>query len=164
MPSTSRGREVARRNLVDIKGRRVGSEDRISLRHPVEIGEHPLLELHLLEYRFNHEIGRTYRVELRDPFDQSDAALHLVSAEPAARHRRAVVGGDPVEALLQQVAPSLDNRDRDPGIGKTHRDAAAHRAGADNRAARDRARLCSLWYSGYSSRLALGEEDVALGL
>src|SRR6516225_8411749 len=141
VPSTSRGREVARA---------ISSTSRVDV----------LVARTALAFATR---SRSANTRFLSSISSNTASI-TKSAAPTARHRRAVVGGDTVEALLQQVAPSLDNRDRDPGIGKTHRDAAAHRAGADNCAARDRARLRSLWYSGYSSRLALGEEDVALGL
>ncbi len=65
---------------------------------------------------------------------------------------------------MQEVAAGLDDGDRDPGIGKAHRNAAAHRAGADDRGAGDRARPGSLRNAGHPSGLALGEENVALRL
>ena len=89
------------RDLVDIEGRGVGGEHRARLCQAVEIGKDPLFEVHLLEHRLDHDIGRGYRVELGDAVDQRHPALHLVGGEPAARHRRAIVGGNPVEAFLQ---------------------------------------------------------------
>ena len=85
-------------------------------------------------------------------------------AEPAARDGGAVIGGDPVEPLAQQIVAGLDQGDRDPGIGKAHGDAAAHRAGADHRRPRDRTRLCLGRDARHLRRLALGEKDVPLGL
>ena len=81
---------------------------------------------------------------------------------PPAGDCRAVICGDSVEPFLQEVAAGLDDGDRDAGIGETHRDAAAHRAGADDHARCDRARLCRFRHIGHLRRLALGEEDVAL--
>ena len=98
------------------------------------------------------------------PRDQGDAPLHLLGRQPAARGGRAVIAGNPIEPLLQEIGAGLDEGDRDAGIGKAHRDAAAHRAGADDRGLRDRPRLRSLRDAGDLGRLALGEEDMALRL
>ncbi len=129
-------------DLVDVEGRGVGGEQRPRLRHPVELGEDPFLEVHLLEHRLDHDIGMRRRIEPDGAVDQAHAALDLAGGEPAAGGGRPVIGGDPVEPLLQSVAAGLDQRDRDAGIGEAHRDAAAHRAGADHRGAVDRPRLC----------------------
>ena len=104
-------------------------------------------------------------VEPDDTVDQTHAALHLAGGEPAARNGRPVIGGDPVEPLLQPVAAGLDQGDRDAGIGKAHRDAAAHRAGADHGGpiAIGRGRVPS-GHARDLGRLALGEEDVPLRL
>jgi len=65
---------------------------------------------------------------------------------------------------LQQVASGLDNGDGDAGVGEAHRNAATHRAGPDDRAARDRARLCPIRDARHFGRLALGEKDMTLRL
>jgi len=150
------------RDFVDIERRGIGGEHRPRLCHAIEIGEDPLFEVHLLEHRLDHEIGGTYRIEFGDPVDQRYTTLHVVGPEPAARNGGAVVGCDTVEALLQEVGAGLDDRDRDAGIGEAHRDATAHRAGADDRARHNGARLCSLWDTGHPCRLALGKENVTL--
>ncbi len=68
---------------------------------------------------------------------------------------------DPAEPAVQRRLLRLDHRHRDAGVGEAHRDAAAHRAGADHRRPRDRPRLVPFG-SRDLLRLALGEEGVAL--
>ena len=58
----------------------------------------------------------------------------------------------------------LDDRHRNAGIGEVHRDAAAHRAGADHRRALDLARGDVLADARHLGGLALGKEDMALRL
>ena len=57
MPATSCGRRVACGDPVDVERGRVGREDRAGLRHAVERGEHLLLDRHVLEHRFDDEVG-----------------------------------------------------------------------------------------------------------
>ena len=51
-------------------------------------------------------------VEADGAGNQPQAPLHLLGAKSAARHCRAVIGGDPVAPLLQQVVAGLDHRHR----------------------------------------------------
>ncbi len=95
-------------DLVDVEGRGVGGEQRARLGNPVEIGEHPLFEFHLLEHGLDHDIGFGRRVDSDHAGDQAHAAIHLLGGEPAARHCGAVIGGDPVAAFLQQILAGLD--------------------------------------------------------
>ena len=96
---------------------------------------------------------------------QPAAPLHILGAEPAARHRRPVVGGNSVTPLLQLLVARLDQRDRNAGIGKAHRNAAAHRTGAEHRRAGNRARFGTrrAYWAPLPPRV-LGEEDMALRL
>ena len=122
------------------------------------------LDRHLLEHGLDHDIGRAACLERSDTGDAVHAAFHLGAGEPAAAYGRAVVGGYPVEALLQQVTAGFDNRDRDAGIGEAHRDAAAHCAGTDDRSRCNRPRLRRIGHTRYFRRLALGEKNVPLRL
>ena len=58
----------------------------------------------------------------------------------------------------------LDQRDRDTGIGKGHRDAAAHGAGADDGDALDIARLRAVGNAGDLGGFTLREKGIALSL
>ncbi len=146
------------------EGRGVGREESPGLGDPIELGKDPLFERHLLEHGLDHDIGIAGRVDCDGAADKAHAAVHIVGAEAAAGHRAAIIGGDPLASLLQPILAGLDQGDRDPGIGKTHRDAAAHRAGADDGGARDRPRPGAFGHSGHLRRFALGEEDMALRL
>ncbi|MNN79872.1 hypothetical protein D3C81_1965560 [compost metagenome] len=42
---------------IDVQAGCIGGEDRARLAHLVEGAEHLLLDLHLLEHRFDHQVG-----------------------------------------------------------------------------------------------------------
>ena len=135
---------------------------RPGLGNPVEIGEHPLFEFHLLEHGLDHDIGFCSRIDSDHTADQAHSPIHILRGEAAARHCGAVIGGDAVAAFLQQVLAGLDQCDGNAGIGEAHGDAAAHRARADDRRAADRARLGARGHVRHPPRLALGEKYMAL--
>ena len=84
--------------------------------------------------------------------------------ERAALHRHLVVLLDRRHAALERGLVVLDDRHRNADIGEVHRDAAAHRAGADHGRALDLARRDVLADARDLRGLALGEEDMALRL
>ena len=57
VPSTSSGRLVIRGDRVDVEVGGVGGEDRAGLGDRVEPLEDAFLEVHVLEHRFDHEVG-----------------------------------------------------------------------------------------------------------
>ncbi len=66
------------------------------------------------------------------------------------------------EAAVERLLLDLEERDRDAGIGEVHRDAAAHRARADDAGGLDRALRRVGRHVLHLGGLALGEEVVAL--
>ncbi len=95
------------------------------------------------------------------------SAMRLAGASAGMPPRAAVASQffciTPMTAL-ELLLGGLDQGHRHAGIGKRHRDTAAHGAGADNGDARDRARLGTFRNARDLGRLALGEEGVALRL
>ena len=85
-------------------------------------------------------------------------------AEPALLHRGRVVLPDHRQAAVERLLAHLDHAHRDAGIGEVHGDAAAHGAGADHRRRLDRPHRRLLGHVRDLGHLALGEEDVDLGL
>src|SRR5205809_64717 len=63
----------------------------------------------------------------------SGALLHLLGAEAAALDAGLVIRADPLHAAIQRLLGGVGDLHGIAVIGKTHRDPAAHRAGADNR-------------------------------
>ena len=56
-PMTASGRFVAARDLVDVQARSVGGEDRALLDDAVELAEHLLLDVHVLEHGLDDEVA-----------------------------------------------------------------------------------------------------------
>ena len=65
-------------------------------------------------------------------------------------------------AAIERLLRGLDDRDRDAGLQEVHRDAATHRARADDADLLDRAQRRALGDVIDLGGLALGEEQVAL--
>ena len=79
----------------------------------------------------------------------------------ALLQRALVVLADGAEALVERLLLHLEQHHRDAGVGEVHRDAAAHRAGADDAdLAIGRSRRV-FGHVGDLGRRALGREDVA---
>ena len=148
------------RDLVDVEGRRVGRQDRVLLAEPVELAEDLPLEAHLLEDGLDDEVDVPEPVPVRRPADAGHAGVHLALGELALAHRRCVVLLDDGEPLVDQALLAVDEDDREARVREDHRDAAAHRPGAEHGDALD----------GQGRRvgrdvrdlrgLSLGEEDV----
>jgi len=112
---------------------------------------------------FDHDVGVGDPVEIGGTGDAGEPCVGFVRGEAAARRCAVVMLGHRVEAARERFAIGLDDGHGHAGIGEAHGDAAAHGAGADHRCPRDVARL-RIGEFGELGRLALGKEDVALGL
>src|SRR5213593_635094 len=153
-----------RGDLVDVERGRVGGQHGARLRHLVEPGEHVLLDGHLLEHRLDDEIGVGESVEVGGALDQAHALLDVVLGQPTLGRRRLVILAHHAEAAIERLPGDLDHRHRNTDVGEVHRDAAAHRAGADHGRLADLRRRRLRGHVGNLGRLALGEEEVTLGL
>ncbi len=150
------------RDLVDVQARSVGGEDRALLDDAVELAEHLLLDVHVLEHGFDHQVAVRQRFELQRAAQQAHALLDVLGLELAALRGGLVVLADHAEAAIERVLLRFDQRHRHADVREVHRDAAAHRAGADDADLLDRDRRSVLRHVRHFPHLALGEEHVAL--
>ena len=161
-PITCSGPLGDRGDLVDVQVGGVGGEDRARLGDRVELAEHLLLDVHVLEHRLDDEIAVGQRVEIERRAEQAHARLDVGLLEPALLRGVLVVAADGGEAAVERVLLRFDDRHRDADVDEIHRDAAAHRAGADDADLLDRQRRRVVRHVGDLPDLALGEEHVAL--
>ena len=124
---------------VDVDARGVGVQQRAGLHDLVELLEHLLLDRDALEHRLDDHVALADVVITGDGLDQREAAVHLGLAEAATPHTRLVIAADALEAAIERLLADFEELHRKPELGKAHRDAAAHRAGADDRRGLDRA-------------------------
>ena len=130
----------------------------------VEPLEHALLDVHVLEDRFDDEIGLGQGAEV-----ERGESLPIRSSTSAIVSRPflavvLVVAAHDGDAAVERLLRGLDDRDRDAGAEEIHGDAAAHGAGADHADAADRRVGSSAADVGDLRRLPLGEEHVPLRL
>ena len=119
-------------DLVHVQRGRIRCEDRAGLGDAVELAEEVLLYVHPLEHGFDDDVGIARRVEVGARSEERHALVHLLLLQPALRHGGRIVlfyfFQTPVERFLRRVG----NGDRDADVDEAHRDAAAHRARADD--------------------------------
>ena len=128
----------------------------------VELAEHVLLHIHVLEDRFDDEIAIREILELERAFEERHALLDVVHRETAALCAALVVLANDVEAAIERILLRLDDRHGDADIGEVHGNAAAHRAGADDADLPDRDDRRVFRHIGNLPHLSLGEEHIAL--
>ena len=152
-----------RGDLVDIEVGGVGGKDGALGRDPIELGEHLLLKVHVLEHRFDHKIGARRIAE-------ADAASDARDASPGLGLRDATLGEPRLDLLaaigqraVAGLGADLHQAHGEAVLGKGESDAAAHGAAADHRHLADLARRHALRQIGQAARLALGKEHVAEG-
>jgi hypothetical protein len=146
--------------LVDVERRRVRREDGVGPRDLREIGERRLLQIHVLEDRLDDDVHLIETVVRRGRRDERHRLVDLRRGHLALRPRHVVVPADRRESALQRRLIDVFQEHRDAGVRVGHRDAAAHRAGAEDRGAPDVLRRRALRDAGDFRRLALGKEHV----
>ena len=146
---------------VDVERRRVRREDRAGLGDVVQCREHLLLDGHVLEHRLDDEVRVAEIVVVERRREQRHVLRDVGRARAALFRRALVVGADLRHAPVERAGIDLEQRDRNARRQEVHRDAAAHRAGADDRDALDRAHGVVSAHAGNARRRALGEERVA---
>ena len=164
MPSTSCGRLVTFAISSMLRYDVLEASTAPGLAYLSSLPEHFLLDRHGLEHGFDHQVSVLDVLEADHAVDQAHALGRRIGRDAAARGGRLVVLLHHAHAALELLFAGLDQRDRDAGIGKRHRDAAAHGAGADDGDALDLARLGAFGHAGDLGGLALGEEGVTLRL
>src|SRR3546814_3728581 len=108
------------------------SSDVCSSDLPVEPGEDVRLDVHALIDGFDDEIGVSKRGEVEAGRYQRHALFHLRTRHPPLGGRRLIVAADGGDAAIQRFLAGFDQRDGDARVQEVHRDAAAHRARADD--------------------------------
>ena len=149
-------------DLVDVQVGGVRGQQRARPCDPVELAEDALLQFHVLEHGLDHEVALGDRVLVRAAVEQRHSFLDLVGREASADRAALVVAPHRGQAPVESVAVLLDDRYRKPRVGEGHRDAAAHRAGAEHADAANVPDRCVGGDVGNLARRALGEEVVAL--
>jgi hypothetical protein len=150
-----------RGDLVHVERRRVRREDRPRLHDLVELPEHLFLDRHVLEDGLDDDVGLTDVVVGQGRLDQAHALLDVFHRHPALLRRTFVVLADRRHAAVERVLLHLEQLHRDAGIDEVHRDAAAHRAGADHRCQLDVAHRRVGRHVGNLARRTLAEERMA---
>ncbi len=161
-PMTHSGRLVAAGDLVDVEIRSVGGEDGALLDDLVELAEHVLLHVHVLEHGFDDQVAVGELLQLERAGQQAHALLDVFRLELAALRGGLVVLADHAQAALQRFLFGLHDGDGDADVREVHRDAAAHGAGADDADLGDRQRRRVGRHIRNLPHFALGEEHVAL--
>jgi hypothetical protein len=134
MPMTLSGRDVTG-DLVDVERRGVRREDRAGLADLVELAEDRLLQLHVLEHRFDDEVAVGEVRLLGGAGDQRHPLLDGLGGDGPPRGRPLVVPAHDAQTPIECLLVALDDGHRDADVGEVHRDAPAHRAGAEDAAA-----------------------------
>ena len=162
MPTTSAGSRGGSRDLVEVEVGRVGSEDRAGLGDLVEPAEHLLLHVHVLVHRLDDEVAVGERGEIERRRQQPHGLGHLLFGQLPLRRAGLVILAHQAGAAVERLVAHLDDRHGDARRQEVHRNAAAHRAGADHSDLADRARFGVFGQAIDLGRLALGEEEIAL--
>ena len=95
-------------------------------------------------------------------FEQPHRLFDLLAGHPALGRGRLVILAHHAGAAVERFLRHFDDRHRDPGRQEIHRNAAAHRPGADHADLLDVARMGVLGDIVDLGRLALGEEEILL--
>jgi hypothetical protein len=128
-------------DLGDREPRRVGREDRVARRHRVELGEHLVLDRHLLGHGLDREVHGAEAVVLRRAGDVAQDPAHL---RLALLLGELALVDELVGLVLRHLAgllepgvdePPVDVLEDDGDVCRCDdlRDLAAHDAGADDR-------------------------------
>ena len=81
-------------DLVDIEGRGVGRQDGARLAQAVELAEHRLLDVHLLEHRLDDDVRLAHGGQVERSLDQRHPCVHRRLLQPALGDGRRVVPAD----------------------------------------------------------------------
>ncbi len=153
MPTTSCGRLVNAAIWSTSSVEVLRGQDRAGLHHLVERLEDLFLDAHVLEHGLDHQVGvLDVVVGQRGVRAAPCAASYLSGFSLPFLTCDFVVLADRGHAAVERLLLGLEHRHRDAGVEEVHRDAAAHRAGADDghlldrrAAACRRARRGSCW-------------------
>jgi hypothetical protein len=149
-------------DFVDIETAGVGGEDRAGFHNRVEPGKDVLLDVHAFEHRLDDEVAVGQAVETETPLQHAHPLFDVVHSEAAALGAGLVVSPHDAQAAVERFLLHFDDGYRNAGVEEIHRDAAAHRAGADDAHLLDRNERRVVRHVGNLVGDALGEEGIAL--
>ncbi len=145
---------------VQIQRRSVGGENRAGFAHCIQTLEDLLLDGHVFEYRFDHQVDIGQRRVVGDAFDQRQPLDHGRFAQAAAFDARRIGVTGTLQGALQRLVADFQQFHRHAGIGEAQGDADAHGAAADHRRRSNLARAGIDGQVGDLGGLALGEEGM----
>ncbi len=126
------GARRARGDFIDIEVAGVRREDGAGLGDAVELAENLLLDVHVLEHRFDDQIGILQIFQRQRRGQPAHAGFDFLHAEPALLGAVFVIAADDGDAAIERFLLGFDDGDRNADRQEVHRDAAAHGAGADD--------------------------------
>ncbi|MCY1207008.1 hypothetical protein D9M72_185920 [compost metagenome] len=150
------------RDHVHVQRRGIGGKDGARFGDPVQLAEQLLLDLHVLEHRFDDQVGIGQLLQVQRGREQRHAGLDIGRAQAPLARGIFVVAPDRLQAAVQRLLRGLDDGHGVAGVEEVHGDAAAHGAGADDADAPDRKRGRVGAHIGHVPYLARGKEVVAL--
>ena len=150
-------------NAIHVQGGGVGGENGAGFADPIQLTEHGLFYVHVLEHRFDHQVHIAQVVVAEGGLNQRHALLHLLLGNAPFLRGVFVVLADDGDALFQGLFFHLENLHRNARIGEVHGDTAAHGARADHRRLLDLALGGILVQSWHLGHFPFGEEHMTLG-
>ena len=150
-------------HLIEVQARGVAGEHGARLHGRIELLEDLLLEIEVLEHRFDHDVGVRDCPVVEHALDQVQAFIALGFGDPAAAHHASIVRGDHGQALVECFLADLEYLDRNARVGEAHGNAAAHEAAAHRGRAGDGLGRRVPGHVGDARRLPLREEHVDHG-
>ena len=151
-------------DLVDVEIGGVGRQDRAGLADGVELGEDLLLDVHLLEHRFDDQVAVGEVLELERGGQRGHCLADLLGGHAALGGGCLIVLEHHAGAAIKRVLLGLNDDHGDAGREEVHGDTAPHGAGADHPDLLDRARLHGVGDVIDLGGLALGKEEILLRL
>ena len=156
----ARGPLRRRRDLVDVQRRCICGQDAIWFCHAVEFGKDLLLDFHVLEDRFDDQVGVFHPAVTGSGLDHPESLVHGVRAHPSAVDTTLEVLADGCHPPFEGLGGVVAKPYRDSGVDQRHRNAAAHGSGTDDRGRLDIDCRGDFLHVGNFGNRAFGEEPV----
>ncbi len=151
------------RHDVDVDAGSVREQQRARFHRRIDLLPDLLLDRDLLEHRLDHDVAIGDGVVIEHRLDARQALFHLLRGQAAALDAGFIIAADALHAAVERLLRRVGDLHGVAVIGKAHRDAAAHCAGADHRGDVGRPQWRVARDVGQFGGLALGEEGVAQG-
>ncbi|MPM82739.1 hypothetical protein SDC9_129801 [bioreactor metagenome] len=152
-----------RGDLVDVQARRVGGKDRTGLGDLVELSEQIVLDRHVFECRFDHQIHISELLHVGGAVNALHTCLHFCRGELALADGGVVVALNGGKALLQIGVGNFHQRNGIARVGKRHGNATPHGPRADHADALYRAQRGILCIARRLGGFAFCKEQMANG-